>query len=269
MHKRGIILIILILSMALVLTGCISVHIGNGKMIVGNGQMETKDVSIEKDITGVYNSGSIDVVIDPKLSGEAVIEAESNIIDYVEITQDAQGSLSVSFDDDVNISLSRGVKVRIPAVTGGTIEVDGSGSITLDSAEPLTGSDFNVRIEGSGDIRLSLDAESLEAGINGSGDIDLALKARQLKAGVYGSGRIAVSGSADSADITIEGSGDFRGGDCAMQKADVSIAGSGNININVSSELTGSINGSGDVVYSGDPAKVSVSDDGSGDLIKR
>jgi hypothetical protein len=231
--------------------------------------MDTKTVSVEQELTGVINMGSIDVIIDPSLDGEAIIEGESNIIDLVELDQNAQGGLVVAFEDGVNVSLSRGVTVRIPAVNGGTIEVDGSGSISLDSSEPLKGNAFHVQIQGSGDISLKVETTNLEVSINGSGDIDISANTQQLRAGIFGSGRIAMAGAADGADISINGSGDFTGENCAVQRANVDISGSGNISVNVALELTGSINGSGDVIYTGDPETVSVSDNGSGDLNKR
>lgn len=268
MLKRALILI-LIVSLALMFTGCLNIHIGDGKMVIGNGEMESKTVSVEQDVTGLYNTGSIDVVIDPAMEGEAVIEGESNIIELVELEQDAQGVLTVSFKESVSVSLSKGVTVRIPAVNGGTIEVNGSGSITLDGSDALLGDSFNVRVMGSGDIRLMAQAQKISTDINGSGNVNLDVKTSQFTAGIYGSGDVSVTGSADSIRVSIDGSGNVDALGCDAASADVMVGGSGDIAVNVSSELTGSINGSGDVLYTGNPGTVSVSNNGSGDLIKR
>ncbi len=269
MKKSGIILILVILLTAL-LSGCgFYFHMGNGNAVIGNGKVETRTVSVERELTGLYNEGSIDVVIDPALDAEAVIEGESNIIELVELRQDANGALTVAFEDGVNVSLNRGVTVRIPAVNGGDIQVDGSGSISLEGSSTLKGDAFNVRVMGSGDIRLMAEAPKVSADINGSGNVNLDVKTQQLETGIHGSGDIAVRGSADSIRASIDGSGSVDALDCAAGSADVSVAGSGDIAVNVSSELTGSINGSGDVYYTGDPGSVSVSNNGSGDLIKR
>ncbi len=268
MLKRGLILFF-ILSLALVFTGCVNIHIGDGKMVIGNGEMTSKIVPVEQDVTGLYNSGSIDVVIDPELDGEAVIEGESNIIELVKLEQDASGALTVSFEDGVSVSLSRGVTVRIPAVTGGTIQIDGSGSISLDGSSALKGDAVSVRVMGSGDIRLMTEAAEVYAIINGSGNVNLDVKTQQLIANIEGSGDISAKGSADHVKASINGSGNIDTLDCVASSADVMVAGSGDIAVNVSSELTGSINGSGDVFYTGNPGTVSVSDNGSGDLIKR
>ncbi len=268
MIKRALILF-LILSLALVFTGCLNIHIGDGKMVVGNGEMTSKTVPVEQGVTGLNNMGSIDVVIDPSLDGEAVIEGESNIIDLVKLEQDASGALTVSFKDNVSISMNRGVTVRIPAVNGGTIQLDGSGSISLEGSSALKGDSFSVRVMGSGDIRLMTEAAEVYAIINGSGNVNLDVKTQQLIANIEGSGDISVKGSADRVKASINGSGNIDTLDCAASAADVMVAGSGDIAVNVSSELTGSINGSGDVFYTGNPGTVSVSNNGSGDLIKR
>lgn len=270
MKKRAIILIISIILLSALLAGCgFYIHMGNGSAVIGNGKIETKTVSVERELTGLYNEGSIDVVIDPALDGEAVIEGESNIIDLVKLEQDASGALAVSFKDNVSISMNRGVTVRIPAVNGGTIQLDGSGSISLEGSSALKGDSFSVRVMGSGDIRLMTEAAEVYAIINGSGNVNLDVKTQQLIANIEGSGDISVKGSADRVKASINGSGNIDTLDCAASAADVMVAGSGDIAVNVSSELTGSINGSGDVFYTGNPGTVSVSNNGSGDLIKR
>jgi hypothetical protein len=267
---KGIILLIIVALLTVAFGGC-RMHIDWGQFnaVIGNGKMETKTVSVEQEVTGVRNMGSIDVVIDPSLDGEAIIEGESNVIDLVELDQNGKGEITVSLQDHTSFTLHRPLTVTIPAVNGGLIELDGSGNISLDSKDALKADAFSVRIMGSGDISLMLDADELEADISGSGDIDLNVNTKQMRAHIDGSGRIRAEGTADDTRISINGSGDFDGRDCAMQKADISISGSGDISVDVASELTGSVNGSGDVIYTGDPETVSISDNGSGDVIKR
>lgn len=269
-HLKGIFFLIIAVLLTAAFAGC-HMHIdwGNVNAIIGNGKMETKTVELEQDVTGVKSMGSFDVIIDPSLEGEAVIEGESNVIDLVELNQNSRGNLTVSMQNRTSFTLHKPLTVRIPAVSGGLIQLDGSGSISLDADEALKGDTFRVSIMGSGDIRLMLDTSDLEVEVGGSGDIDLEVNTQQLRADIDGSGRILAVGAADNADISVNGSGDFDGKDCAMKSANVNIAGSGSIRVDVASELTGSVNGSGDVIYTGDPATVSISDNGSGDVIKR
>ncbi len=272
-YLKGIYFLIIMALLTAAFAGCglrgFHIQFNDGNVVVGNGKMETKTLDIEQDVTGLKSMGSIDVIIDPSLESEAVIEGESNVIDLVELNQNSSGELTVSTKDHTSLTLHKPMTVRIPAVNGGTIELDGSGSISLDADEALKGDNFRVGIMGSGDIQLILETSDLEALVSGSGDIDLKVNTQQIRADIDGSGRIKVDGSAANADISINGSGDFDGRDCAMKSVNVNISGSGDISVNVASELTGSVNGSGDVIYTGDPATVSISDNGSGDVIKR
>ena len=72
-------------------------------------------------------------------------------------------------------------------------------------------------------------------------------------------------GKADAVDISIAGSGDINLGGLASRTADVSIAGSGNVRASASDSANVSIMGSGDVEISGG-AKCKVSKAGSGNV---
>ena len=66
--------------------------------------------------------------------------------------------------------------------------------------------------------------------------------------------------------MSIAGSGDVDLADFEVDDCEVSIAGSGDCEVNVSGSLQVSIAGSGDVKYKGDPDKVKSSIAGSGDV---
>ncbi len=266
---KGLIIISLIAMLTAALAGChFYINLDNMKTVVGNGDMETKTVTLDQQLSGVKNMGSIDVVIDPSLTGEAIIEGESNLIDLIELRQDTRGVLSVSYEDGTSIVLSKRMTVTIPAFSGGLIESNGSGCITLAGNEAMKGQTFDVQIGSSGDIALKLEAQTLSVNINGSGTAELDVKAQALDAGIDGSGDIETAGTADEISVSVNGSGCYNAFNCATKNADVGIYGSGNVNLNVSGKLTGSVNGSGDITYEGSPS-VSVSDQGSGDVQPR
>jgi DUF4097 and DUF4098 domain-containing protein YvlB len=146
--------------------------------------------------------------------------------------------------------------------------VNGSGNITQPSGT-LTGDSFDILIEGSGDISLALETKKLSLEIDGSGDMDLQAAADETTVRSNGSGEITISGQAQKLDVSLSGSGAFRGFDFQAQDARVVTNGSGDANVYVTGALTGSIGGSGDITYDGDPDSVSVSDNGSGDVRPR
>ncbi|MFZ5974767.1 MAG: head GIN domain-containing protein [Bacillota bacterium] len=216
--------------------------------VIGNGQAVTKEIQISDALTGVINTGSFEVTIDPSLKGKAVLEGESNILDLVEAGQNADGVFEIAFKPAAILSL-RTVKARIPAVNGGIFRIDGTGSIRLDGDNALKGDIFDLQINGTGSMKLNLNATQLRAVISGTGNVD-------------------VTGEAGKSEIEINGTGNFNGLDCKAASANVRISGSGNAYVNTSGALTCSIFGSGNVVYKGNPAKISADGGGSGKVNK-
>lgn len=118
-----------------------------------------------------------------------------------------------------------------------------SGRVRVEIAAP------NVRrfvVEGSGDLELNaIDQDVVEISITGSGDVTAHGRARALTVGVTG------SGDADLDQLRVE-------------DAVVRISGSGDADIYASGSASAEIDGSGDVSFSGRPARLTQTVSGSG-----
>ncbi len=89
----------------------------------------------------------------------------------------------------------------------------------------------------------------------GSGNIsssDLVTDAIEII--ISGSGTITLSGEANTQEIEINGSGKYSAKNFKTSQCIVKINGSGSANVNVTDNLDITINGSGDVKYTGDPS---------------
>lgn len=107
-----------------------------------------------------------------------------------------------------------------------------------------------------------VDLSGLE--IAGSGSIKGdGIETDQLEVSVGGSGNVELEGAATRQTIDIAGSGRYKGGDLRSETADVSIAGSGKATVWATDGLDVSIAGSGTVEYYGSPT-VNFSSSGSG-----
>ena len=128
----------------------------------------------------------------------------------------------------------------------------------------------SIVIDGSADLagKGKFVCDTLELSISGSGDINLEIEAKTLETAIAGSGDIVLSGKAQVYKADIAGSGDIKAFNLIADKCEVSIAGSGDCQVNASQELEISIAGSGDVSYKGNPSKVSNSVSGSGEVRK-
>lgn len=127
-----------------------------------------------------------------------------------------------------------------------------------------------IDIDGSADLtgKGRFISDTMDLSISGSGDISLELEAKVMEAAIAGAGDVKLTGKTQVFSAAIAGSGDIKAFDLVTEKCEVSIAGSGDCQVNASQELEISIAGSGDVSYKGNPAKVKSSVTGSGDVKK-
>jgi hypothetical protein len=134
--------------------------------------------------------------------------------------------------------------------------------VTVTATTPtITAADLN----GSGRMRVGpVHTDTLTINDRGSGGIEAPeLYVTKITVSVLGSGLIRAGGTADDADITLGGSGQEDLQALAVKRAKVSVAGSGNLSIQASEKVSGSLYGSGSIRVTGG-ATCSVSSAGSG-----
>lgn len=212
---------------------------GNG--IVGEGPIVTKTIDLPT-ITGVGLGFSGDIHIKQGSTQSITIKGQQNIIDNIK-TRVSGNTWEVEFDKDVK--KHDPIHVYITVKNLKDLAIGGSGTI-----------------EGDGKFT---NLDDLDLSIGGSGDIIMDIEARDINASIAGSGSIKLCGSGDALDISIAGSGDVYAGDLKVNNCEVSIAGSGDSQVNVTNSLEVSTVGSGDVRYYGNPS-VETSMMGSGSV---
>ena len=184
---------------------------------------ETRDVPVWDRLE---ISDSVDVEVTPGDSGVVLVTAGKEVIDHVH-TESSGGVLHIDIVD-------RGIVIGPDPFDDVLVQV---------SSGALEG----VRIEGSGDVRLTgLDRDALEIEIEGAG-------------GIEASGRVG------NLTATVEGAGDADLSELVARIARVAVDGAGDAQLNVTETLDVSVHGAGDVSYRGDPA-VTSSVEGAGDL---
>jgi hypothetical protein len=105
---------------------------------------------------------------------------------------------------------------------------------------------------------------------NGSGTASLkGLAADTLKITLSGSGNITATGKVQKLQLAIEGSGDADLDSLDVTAASVRIDGSGNASLTPRDSLDATINGSGDVRYTGTIAHLATQIRGSGDVVRQ
>lgn len=215
--------------------------------IEGNGQIKKETRN-----TGTYMSVSSNGFWDINLvfgeSGTIVLEGDENLLPYIEtIVED--GNLKIKMKQKLNIRTKNRIKVTVPLKIMTGIALSGSGNIRGE------GKFYN---EGKTRVWLS-----------GSGKIDIQFqKAGSIEAGISGSGGIRLSGMAQTVDARVSGSGNADLSKLKAEEATAHISGSGDIELNASKTIDARISGSGNVSYSGSAEEVRKHLSGSGKLIK-
>lgn len=212
---------------ALLLSSC---HV-SGQRVNGSGNI-TKEERQVGEFDGVILRGSMDVYVQQGAAKAAVIEAEDNIIPYIEL-DNRGGVLTVNVRKGVNLRTHKGIKVYLTTTTINKAELSGSGDLAL-KGPFISKEKVDIDLSGSGNINGSVSGPSVEVSISGSGNV-------QLK------------GSTKDVELHTSGSGNFDGGDLLSENADIKISGSGNAKVHASVKLETNISGSGDVRYKGSP----------------
>lgn len=237
-----------VLAMLLFISSCTQ-----AQRVVGSGNLVTKEIKV-----GGFNSlklqGSPDVIY-KQTAGKPSVElyGSDNIVNLLEVRTE-NGILLIKFKDNVNI-LNRGkLEVRVSGPSLEQINIQGSGDVLLvNGMKSDKGITFSI--QGSGDIQgRGIKCPLLSLSVRGSGDIDLnEVSSRRTDVKIAGSGDIALSGRSQEVDFGISGSGDINAVGLMAQKVLAKISGSGDISCYATDYLTGSVSGSGDVGYKGNP----------------
>ncbi len=209
--------------------------------IKGEGPVVRKTIDLD-DFDGFTLYGSGNVFLKRGNTQSVEIESHQNIIDNIE-RKVTDKYWKIKFEKNVRNYKKLNVYITIPTLTRAMIS--GSGDIL--SQDDFTGlGNLKVGISGSGNIRLSVEAESIDSKISGSGDIDL-------------------KGKSNSIDMTISGSGDINAASLVVNDCNVSISGSGDVKVHANERLNVRSSGSGDVEYKGRP-RVNSKSSGSGNV---
>ncbi|MFN9746505.1 MAG: head GIN domain-containing protein [Betaproteobacteria bacterium] len=200
---------------------------------------------------GVTLSGAMDLVARQGPSQAVEVQADDNLLPLIETEVSGSGAdarLQVRWKRGVSIYAAGKVRVIVTVPVLTALTASGSGNLLV---EPFETPSLAIRVSGSSDVRLrQLNAGDLQLSISGSGDVAGAGRATTLK-------------------IAIAGSGDVQLRDLKADDVTIDIAGSGDASVHADKSLRARIAGSGDVIYTGNAARVDAQVSGSGSVKKR
>jgi hypothetical protein len=210
----------------------------------GNGEEIQTNRELDK-FHEIETEGNFEVVITKKSNYSAIVEAESNLQPEI-MTEVKNGKLIIKNKECISPTSAIKVLVSVPELTG--LGLNGTGNIVCN--DTFTSGNFSLKLNGTGDIKAKITANSINADINGTGDISLA-------------------GSAKTLYLKINGTGDINAFGLTSDKTTIKINGSGDAEVNVNSEIEASLTGNGNVYYKGNNPAVKSKITGTGNIIKK
>jgi Putative auto-transporter adhesin, head GIN domain len=217
-----------------------------GERIRGNGNIKTveRTVSAFKDVS---TSGSIHVYITQGPQAPIKIEADENLLDYIEIHQRGD-AISIETRDGYNLESTGEIKVYVTAPEFNHIGISGSGTVQS-TTKIISKNDLDFSISGSGGLKADLNAPSVDVDITGSGHADIVGETKNL-------------------DVQISGSGKARCYNLLSENTTVDVTGSGDADVYASVKLNAQVSGSGNISYKGAATQIKKDITGSGEVNK-
>jgi Putative auto-transporter adhesin, head GIN domain len=227
---------ILLSSMIFLATAC-----GISKRGSGNIVSETKNVTT---FTKVNVSSSIDVDVQQGNETSVVVEADDNLIKYVEVNV-INNELKIRMKDMVNL---RNATIKVHVVAPQYNGFISSASSEIVSNSVITSTDkITLKASSSSKIEIQLDAPYVSADASSSADIVATGRTRELTA--EGSSSASINLSNLRAEVVTV---------IASSSSDVSVFGSLKINA--------AANSSGDITYTGGAKDIVKKENSSGSI---
>lgn len=230
------------LIIVIAFTGCREVF---GKRVRGNGNITTETRSITG-FNSVDVSGSIDVYVKTDSDQSVKVEADDNLLQYIDIYNE-RGTLRIHTRNGYRIRSSRGIKVYVSGPEFSRFEA--SGACDIYSQNKILGTNkIEVDLSGSCDAKLELNCPEVRADFSGAGTVEL---------------------KGETKTLTLDGSGssNFKCYDLLAENVKIDISGAGDAQVNASVKLDVSVSGAGSVKYKGNP-QVNQKVSGSGSVRK-
>ncbi len=271
------------------------------KEVKGNGDLKTVTREVEN-FNNITTTSNMSVTIKKGEKASVVVKADSNLLPYI-VTQVKDKTLTLAFQSKIDVNSDDAVKVLVtlPVIKG--LMVSGNSIVTgkniLAKQLDLT-SDGNgfVKLSGNIDVKVIKDngnsavnitgakSDGLTIIANGNSLVSVNGKVNLLGLSKSGTGEVTIDGidsqkltiqnsgaailhlSGQAKDLTmqVQGAGVIKSQNLVAENAKVHVLGSGQVSLHVTDHLSAYIAGSGNIVYTGTPKKITKEIFGSGSV---
>lgn len=209
-----------------------------------------KRVFLLNNFTSFSVSSGIDVYLEPSTKTEAVVIADKEVLDRVEITQ--KGSeIKIKMKSNFHFSFNnKSVKVYLSYKQLNGISASGGSDIYMKNNATLKSNSLEIAASGGSDLKLNIDVANLSCALSGGCDVYL-------------------TGNAATASFSTSGGSDVKAKDLNIKTCKIDASGGSDSEIRVTEKLEVNASGSSDVYYYGNPKQKNISSSGASDVKSR
>jgi hypothetical protein len=213
------------------------------KQIHGNGYIKTETRQAGQ-FNGIDVSGSIDVYVKQDSVASVKIEADENLMEYIQVIDDG-GILRIHPENGYNLHPSRHIKVYVSSSAYKSFEASGACDIYSENKITSPGM-IDIDLSGSCDAKLELNTPGVSADLSGACNIELKGETKEFKVGGSGSTGIkSMDLLAENVDVDISGAGDAEV--YASVKLNVEVSGAASVKYKGNAQVSQSVSGAGSV----------------------
>ncbi|MCW3119215.1 MAG: hypothetical protein JWM28_3297 [Chitinophagaceae bacterium] len=233
-------LLFLLFFPAIIITSCRGIF---GKRITGDGNLKTESRSPGQ-FNSVDVSGSIDLYVKQDATRSVRIEADENLLEYIEVFTEGD-KLVVRSKNGFNLRPSRDIKVYVSSPVFNKFET--SGACDIYSENQIVSSEaIDLDMSGSCDGKLDLKAPKVITDLSGACNIEIKGETKDFTAGGSGSTSFKCFGLlAENVDVDISGAGDAEV--YASVKLNVDVSGAAGVKYKGSASVSQKVTGAGSV----------------------
>lgn len=216
-----------------------------GRRVRGSGNITTENRSASG-FNSIDVSGAIDVFVKQDSSTSVKVEADDNILEYVEV-HTSGSTLEIYTEHNLNLKPSHKIKVYVSNPEYKDLRVSGASSIRTENE--ISSDALDIELSGSSEGRLELNAPKVSVNLTGASNAEIRGKTKDFDGGASGASEI-------------------KGFDLLTENAEVDASGASHIEVFASVKLQGHASGASSVNYKGN-AQVSVDKSGASSVNKK
>ncbi|MCL2266376.1 MAG: DUF2807 domain-containing protein [Treponema sp.] len=224
---------LLVISAAMLFTGCVLVNIGDlstASTIQAKGEREIYNIK-----TGNFNKIKIEGICEVRYyagsSDTVKFEVPPNVREQYEVLVE-NGELIIRSANRISYNNKNSPILTVNVSALESVTLEGAGEFI--AYDKITADNLSLITLGAGSVKAELDVNSLSINLSGASDMKL-------------------SGRADTASLNLTGAGDISALSLQTNTAEIFMSGAGSIKISCAQTLNINASGAGSIEYSGSP----------------